>query len=150
MRVVLQVVKQASVSIENKIAAEIKKGLLILVGIEDLDTEQDLIWLSNKIANMRVFTDSKGVMNLSVKDIDGEILVVSQFTLQASTKKGHRPSYLKASKAEVAIPKYQQFVSQLQNDLGKTVETGVFGADMEVALINQGPVTIILDSKNKC
>ncbi|MDG1805057.1 D-aminoacyl-tRNA deacylase [Flavicella sp.] len=149
MKVVLQVVKEASVSIENKIFSEINHGLLILVGIEDSDSDLDINWLSNKITNMRVFVDENHTMNLSVKDVLGDILVVSQFTLQASTKKGHRPSYIKASKPDVAIPMYEKFVSQLETDLGKSVFTGVFGADMKVSLVNEGPVTIVMDSKDK-
>lgn len=149
MKVVIQVVKEASVTIDNQIYSEIKKGLLVLVGIEDLDIEEDIKWLSNKITNMRIFADEPGIMNLSVKDVGGEILVISQFTLQASTKKGNRPSYIKASKPEYAIPAYEQFVSQIQHDLGKSVSTGVFGADMKVALINNGPITIVVDSKVK-
>ena len=149
MKVVLQVVKQASVAIDSRVHSEIEKGLLILVGIEDLDETQDIIWLSNKITNMRVFSDESGIMNLSVKDVQGEILVVSQFTLQASTKKGNRPSYIKASKPKIAIPKYEQFVSQIEKDLGNVMATGVFGADMKVALVNDGPITIVMDSKEK-
>lgn len=149
MKVVLQVVKEASVSIENKIFSEINHGLLILVGIEDSDSDLDINWLSNKITNMRVFVDENHTMNLSVKDVLGDILVVSQFTLQASTNKGHRPSYIKASKPDVAIPMYEKFVSQLETDLGKSVFTGVFGADMKVSLVNEGPVTIVMDSKDK-
>ena len=124
-------------------------GLLVLIGIEDADSQEDINWLCQKIANLRVFGDENQVMNLSVKDIDGEIIVVSQFTLQASTKKGNRPSYFKAAKSEVAIPLYEQFVTQLELEFGKKVQTGVFGADMKVALLNDGPVTILIDSKNK-
>lgn len=147
MKVVIQVVKEASVTIDTQVYSKIKKGLLILVGVEAADTVEDLEWLSKKITNIRVFTDENGTMNLSVKDVIGEVLVISQFTLQASTKKGHRPSYMKAAKAEIAIPRYEQFVSQLEKDLGKTVQTGVFGADMKVSLVNDGPVTIVIDSK---
>jgi D-tyrosyl-tRNA(Tyr) deacylase len=129
--------------------AEIHKGLLILVGIEDADTQEDTNWLCQKIANLRIFGDENEVMNLSVKDKDGNIIVVSQFTLHASTKKGNRPSYIKAAKPEVAIPIYEDFVLQLEKELGKKVQTGVFGADMKVSLVNDGPVTIIIDSKNK-
>ena len=129
--------------------AKIKTGLLVLVGIEDADSQEDIIWLCQKIANLRIFGDDNDVMNLSVKDCNGEIIVVSQFTLQASTKKGNRPSYIKAAKPEVAIPLYDQFVLQLERELGKKVQTGVFGADMKVALINDGPVTILIDSKNR-
>ena len=129
--------------------ADIKKGLLVLVGIEDADKQEDINWLCQKIANLRIFGDENEVMNLSVKDINGDIIVVSQFTLQALTKKGNRPSYIKAAKPEIAIPIYQNFVLQLEKELGKKVQTGVFGADMKVALLNDGPVTIIIDSKNK-
>ena len=129
--------------------ADIKKGLLVLVGIEDADKQEDINWLCQKIANLRIFGDENEVMNLSVKDITGDITVVSQFTLQALTKKGNRPSYIKAAKPEIAIPIYQNFVLQLEKELGKKVQTGVFGADMKVALLNDGPVTIIIDSKNK-
>ena len=149
MKVVIQRVFSASVTIDSKIVAEIQKGLLVLVGIEDADTQEDTNWLCQKIANLRIFGDENDVMNLSVRDIDGEIIVVSQFTLQASTKKGNRPSYIKASKPDVAIPIYEGFVQQLEKELGKKVQTGVFGADMKVSLLNDGPVTIIIDSKNK-
>ncbi len=149
MKAVIQRVSSASVTIDSKIVAEIQKGLLVLVGIEDADTQEDTNWLCQKIANLRIFGDENNVMNLSVKDIDGEITVVSQFTLQASTKKGNRPSYIKASKPDVAIPIYEGFVQQLEKELGKKVQTGVFGADMKVLLLNDGPVTIIIDSKNK-
>ena len=149
MRAVIQRVSKASVTIDNKIYSQIKNGLLVLVGIEDADTEEDIEWLSGKIVNLRVFNDDNGVMNVSVKDINGDILAVSQFTLHASTKKGNRPSYIKASKPEFAIPMYGKFVQQLSNDLGKTVGTGIFGADMKVELLNDGPVTIVIDTKNK-
>ena len=149
MKVVIQRVSQASVTIDSKIVAQINSGLLILVGIEDADNQEDIIWLTSKIINLRIFADENEVMNLSVKDINGEIIVVSQFTLHASTKKGNRPSYLKASKTEIAIPLYESFVSQLETELGKKIQTGVFGADMKVSLTNDGPVTIIIDSKNK-
>ena len=149
MKVVIQRVSSASVTIDSKIVAEIPKGLLVLVGIEDTDSQEDTNWLCQKIANLRIFGDENDVMNLSVQDIDGEIIVVSQFTLQASTKKGNRPSYIKASKPDVAIPIYEGFVQQLEKELGKKVQTGVFGADMKVSLLNDGPVTIIIDSKNK-
>ena len=149
MRAVIQRVTQANVVINDSIRAAIAKGLLVLVGIEDTDTTEDLIWLSSKIVNLRIFSNTDGVMNESVKDQGGEILVVSQFTLHASTKKGNRPSYIKASKPPVAIPLYEQFVQQLQTDLGKPVGTGEFGADMKVSLLNDGPVTIIIDTKNK-
>ncbi|WP_158728840.1 MULTISPECIES: D-aminoacyl-tRNA deacylase [unclassified Flavobacterium] len=149
MKVVIQRVSQASVTIDNQIVANIQKGLLVLVGIEDADTHEDSSWLSSKIVNLRIFGDENDVMNLSVKDIDGDIIVVSQFTLHALTKKGNRPSYIKASKPEIAVPLYEQFVAQIEQDLSKKVQTGVFGADMKVQLLNDGPVTIIIDSKNK-
>ena len=149
MKTVLQRVSSASVTIEAKIVAEIQKGLLVLVGIEDADNQEDIDWLAGKIANIRIFDDAYNVMNLSVNDIDGEIIVVSQFTLQASTKKGNRPSYITASKPKIAIPVYENFVHQLEKELGKKVQTGIFGADMKVSLLNDGPVTIIIDSKNK-
>lgn len=149
MKSVIQRVSSASVTIDSKIAADIQKGLLVLVGIEDADTQEDTNWLCQKITNLRIFGDENDVMNLSVKDIDGDIIVVSQFTLHASTKKGNRPSYLKASKPEVAIPMYENFVKQMEKELGKKVQTGIFGADMKVALLNDGPVTIVMDSKNK-
>ncbi len=149
MRAVIQRVSKASVTIDNKIYSQIKNGLLVLVGIEDADTDEDSEWLSGKIVNLRVFNDDNGVMNVSVKDINGDILAVSQFTLHASTKKGNRPSYIKASKPEIAIPMYEKFVQQLSGDLGKSVVTGIFGADMKVDLLNDGPVTIVIDTKNK-
>ncbi|MFJ1473439.1 D-aminoacyl-tRNA deacylase [Capnocytophaga cynodegmi] len=149
MRIVIQRVLEASVVIENKVTSKIDKGLLILIGIEEADTDEDVKWLSSKVVNLRIFDDENGVMNLSVKDIDGEIIVVSQFTLHASTKKGNRPSYIKAAKPDISIPLYERFVSQLQNDLGKEIGTGEFGADMKVNLCNDGPVTIIIDTKNK-
>ena len=149
MRTVIQRVSQAAVTVNNKITGAIENGLLVLVGIEDADTEEDIKWLSSKIVNLRIFDDENKVPNISVKDIDGDILVVSQFTLQASTKKGNRPSYIRASKAEIAIPLYEIFVIQLSKDLGKTIFTGEFGADMKVQLINDGPVTIWIDSKNR-
>jgi len=149
MRAVIQRVSKASVTIDNKIYSQIKNGLLVLVGIEDADTAEDGEWLSGKIVNLRIFNEDNGVMNVSVKDINGDILAVSQFTLHASTKKGNRPSYIKASKHEFAIPMYEKFIQQLSNDLGKTVGTGVFGADMKVELLNDGPVTIVIDTKNK-
>lgn len=149
MRAVIQRVSNASVTIDNKIYSQINSGLLVLLGIEDADTAEDIEWLSGKIINLRIFNDENGVMNLSVKDINGDILIVSQFTLHASTKKGNRPSYIKASKPEFAIPIYEKFVQHLSNDLGKTVCTGVFGADMKVELLNDGPVTIVIDTKNK-
>lgn len=149
MKAVIQRVSQASVTIDSKKVSEISKGLLVLVGIEDADSQEDIAWLSSKIVNLRIFGDENDVMNLSVKDIDGDIIVVSQFTLQASTKKGNRPSYIKASKPDIAIPLYENFVRQIETDLGKKIQTGEFGADMKVALINDGPVTIIIDTKNK-
>ena len=149
MRVVIQKVTQASVSIENQIVASIDKGLLVLVGIEDGDTNEDIAWLSSKIVNLRVFDDDNGVMNLSVKEVEGEVLIVSQFTLHASTKKGNRPSYIKAARPEVAIPVYEAFIKQVETLLGKRVSTGQFGAMMQVSLCNDGPVTILIDTKNK-
>lgn len=149
MRIVVQRVLESSVTIDEKVKSSIGKGLLILLGIEDSDTEDDIKWLCHKIVNLRIFPDENGVMNKSVLESEGDILVVSQFTLHASTKKGNRPSYIKASKPDFAIPMYEKFVKQLENDLGKTVQTGEFGADMKVALINDGPVTIVIDSKNK-
>jgi len=149
MRVVIQRVSEASVSVENKIKSEIKQGLLILVGIEDSDTEEDIGWLVKKITQLRIFDDENGVMNLSVQEINGEILIVSQFTLHASTKKGNRPSYIRASRPEFAIPMYEKFITTIENELGKKVGTGEFGAMMDVALVNDGPVTIIIDSKQK-
>jgi D-tyrosyl-tRNA(Tyr) deacylase len=149
LKTVIQRVSSASVTIDGKIVADIQKGLLVLIGIEDADTQEDSDWLCQKIANLRIFGDANEVMNLSVKDIDGDIIVVSQFTLHALTKKGNRPSYIKASKPEIAIPLYENFVQQLEQELGKKVQTGVFGADMKVALVNDGPVTIIIDSKNR-
>ncbi len=149
MKVVLQRVSSASVTIDSTIVANIQKGLLVFVGIEDADTQEDIHWLSQKIVNLRIFGDENDVMNLSLKDIQGEIIVVSQFTLHANTKKGNRPSYIKASKPEIAIPLYENFVRQIELELGKKIQTGKFGADMKVALVNDGPVTIIIDSKNK-
>lgn len=149
MRVVIQRVSAASVSINGKVTASIERGLLVFVGIEDADNHTDIEWLSGKIVNLRVFNDQEGVMNLCIKEIEGDLLVVSQFTLHASTKKGNRPSYIKASKPEVAIPIYNRFITQLTNDLGKEIYTGEFGADMKVQLLNDGPVTILMDSKVK-
>ena len=149
MKTVIQRVSQASVTVGNKIVANIQKGLLILVGIEDADTQEDIHWLCQKIIKIRIFDDKNQVMNLSVQDIDGDIIVVSQFTLQASTKKGNRPSYIKASRPEVAIPMYENFIRELEKEFGKKIQTGVFGTDMKVALLNDGPVTIVIDSKNK-
>lgn len=149
MKIVLQRVSSASVTIENKVVADIQKGLLILVGIEDTDGQEDIDWLVGKITKIRVFDDENHVMNLSVQDIDGDIIVVSQFTLHASTKKGNRPSYIKAAKPDIAIPLYENFLKKLDFELGKKIQTGVFGADMKVSLLNDGPVTIIIDSKNR-
>ena len=149
MRVVLQRVKEASVTVEGKVISKIGQGFLILLGIETEDTQEDINWLSGKIARLRVFSDENDAMNNSIVDVDGEVIVVSQFTLHASTKKGNRPSFIKAARPEVAIPLYESFVQQLENVLQKKIQTGEFGAMMDVALINDGPVTIIIDSKNK-
>lgn len=149
MRIVIQRVLEASVQIEERVHAKIKKGLLVFVGVESRDTQEDIHWLSNKICKMRIFNDEQNLMNFSVKDIEGEILVISQFTLQASTKKGNRPSYVKAANPDTAIPLYETFVLQLQKDFGKNIQTGVFGADMKISLTNDGPVTICMDSKNR-
>jgi D-tyrosyl-tRNA(Tyr) deacylase len=149
MRVVIQRVGQAAVTINHIVKSEIKTGLLVLVGIEDADTHEDITWLSNKIVNLRIFDDENKVPNISVKDIDGDILLVSQFTLHAATKKGNRPSYIKASKPEIAIPLYEKMIAQLETDLSKKIFTGEFGADMKVQLLNDGPITIFIDSKNK-
>lgn len=149
MRVVIQRVANASVTVERKVVAEIQKGLLVFVGIEEADTQEDLDWLVTKITQLRIFNDENEVMNLSVQDIDGDVLVVSQFTLHAATKKGNRPSYIKAAKPDIAIPMYERFVKALESKLGKKVPTGIFGADMKVLLLNDGPVTIQMDSKNK-
>lgn len=149
MRAVVQRVSKASVTVEEKTVAQIEFGLLILLGIEDADTQNDIEWLSRKIANLRICNDSAGVMNRSVLDVGGEAIVVSQFTLHAAIKKGNRPSYIKAARPEIAIPLYQSFIEQLEKDLGKKVGTGIFGADMKVELLNDGPVTILIDTKNK-
>lgn len=149
MRVVIQRTTDASVSIDKEIKSEIKKGFLILVGIENEDTTEDIEWLTKKICNLRVFDDSEGIMNLSIKDIDGEILVISQFTLHAKTKKGNRPSYINAAKPDISIPLYKEFVRHLEKELNKEIKTGEFGAYMEVKLVNDGPVTILIDSKNR-
>ena len=149
MRVVIQRVLEVSVVVDEKVVGSIKNGLLVLLGIEDADTQDDINWLSNKIVGLRLFDDPDGVMNVSVKDIGGDILLVSQFTLMASTKKGNRPSYIKASKPPVAVPLYEQMIATLSTELGKAVQTGIFGADMKVNLINNGPVTITIDSKIK-
>ena len=149
MRVVIQRVSEASVTVDGAVTGNINGGLLVLAGFENADKEEDITWMSNKMVNLRIFNDSQGVMNKSVLDTGGEILFISQFTLHAFTKKGNRPSYIKASKPEIAIPMYQALIKQLESDLGKHIETGVFGADMKVALLNDGPVTIIIDSKNR-
>jgi D-tyrosyl-tRNA(Tyr) deacylase len=149
MRIVIQRVKEASVKIDGITVSAIEKGMLVLVGIEDTDTQEDIDWLSSKIVQLRIFDDENGIMNLSVREIKGEILVVSQFTLHASTKKGNRPSYIRASKPDFAIPMYEKFVEAIENALGKKPGTGKFGAMMDVSLVNDGPVTIIIDSKNK-
>ena len=149
MKTVIQRVTQASVEIDNKMKSSIGKGLLVLIGFEDTDNEEDLSWLSHKIVNLRIFDDAQKVPNLSVKETEGDILLVSQFTLQASTKKGNRPSYIKASKPKVAIPLYEKFIKTLEKDLDKKIHTGTFGADMKVQLLNDGPITIVIDTKNK-
>ena len=149
MRILIQRVIKASVTIEDEVKGIITNGLLVFAGIEDADTDKDIKWLSNKIVNLRIFDDENHIPNISVKDIDGDILLISQFTLHAETKKGNRPSYIKASKANVAIPLYEKMIHQLENDLGKNIATGVFGADMKVELINDGPITIFIDSRNK-
>ena len=149
MKTLIQRVSQSSVTINNEIVAQIQNGLLVLVGIEDADQQEDIVWLASKIANLRIFADENDIMNLSVKEINGDVIVVSQFTLHASTKKGNRPSYIKASKPEIAIPMYEKFIQHLELELGKSIQTGQFGADMKVALVNDGPVTIIIDSKNR-
>lgn len=149
MRAVIQRVSKASVTINGRVYSQINQGLLVFLGIEDADTAEDIEWLSSKIVNLRIFNDENGVMNVSIKDMDGEILLVSQFTLHASTKKGNRPSYIKASKPEIAIPMYGKMVKYLSAGLEKTIQTGEFGADMKVELLNDGPVTIVIDTKNK-
>ncbi|OCB75148.1 D-aminoacyl-tRNA deacylase [Flavobacterium crassostreae] len=149
MRVVIQRVLSASVTIEGKTIAQIQRGLLLLVGIENTDTPEDSAWLVSKISKMRIFEDSNKVMNLSLQDIAAEVLIVSQFTLHAATKKGNRPSYIKAAKPEISIPLYEDFVQQFQKELKNNVQTGKFGADMQVALLNDGPVTLLMDSKNR-
>jgi D-aminoacyl-tRNA deacylase len=149
MRAVIQRVSEASVKVDEQITGIIKNGLLVFLGIEDADTTEDIEWLSAKIINLRIFNDADGIMNISIKDIDGDILLVSQFTLHASTKKGNRPSYIKASKPQIAIPLYEEMIVQLEKDLGKKIQTGIFGADMKVELLNDGPVTILMDTKNK-
>ena len=149
MRAVVQRVSRASVTVDGTVISKIEKGLLILLGVEDGDSKEDIVWLSKKISNLRIFNDNSNVMNLSLLDITGEAIVVSQFTLHASTKKGNRPSYIRAAKPDIAIPMYEQFIQQLEVDLGKKVGTGIFGADMKVELLNDGPVTILIDTKNK-
>lgn len=149
MKVVIQRVSKANVSIDNDVKSEIGKGLLILLGIEDADSEDDIEWLCNKTNNLRIFDDEEGVMNLSLRDVNGDAIIVSQFTLHAKTKKGNRPSYIKAARPEIAIPLYEKFVKKFEELLGKKVGTGEFGAEMELSLINSGPVTIIIDTKNK-
>ena len=149
MKAVIQRVSQASVTIENKITATIGQGLLVLIGIEEADSEEDIVWLASKIANLRIFEDENQVMNLAVKEINGEIIVVSQFTLHASTKKGNRPSYSKAARPELAISIYEKFIVELEKEVGKKIEKGTFGANMKVGLVNDGPVTILFNTKNK-
>jgi len=149
MRAVIQRVTKASVTINNSLQSSINKGLLVFLGIENNDTSEDIEWLSGKISRLRIFNDKNGIMNLSVKDIDGEILLISQFTLHASTKKGNRPSYIKAANPDIAIPVYNNFILKLQSDINKKIETGEFGALMQISLINDGPVTITIDTKNK-
>lgn len=149
MRVVVQRVLEASVTVHGDLVSQIGNGILVLLGIEDADTQNDIEWLTKKIANLRIFNDENGVMNRSLIETNGDAIVVSQFTLHASTKKGNRPSYLRAAKAEIAIPKYKNFVGQLEQELGRKVGAGIFGADMKVALLNDGPVTITIDTKNK-
>jgi D-aminoacyl-tRNA deacylase len=149
VRAVIQRVSEAFVAIDGKIHSQIEKGLLILFGVEENENTEDISWLAQKICNLRIFNDEAGVMNLSVKDVEGEILIVSQFTLFASTKKGNRPSYIRSAKTNVAIPIYESFIESISQEIGKTVKSGVFGADMKVTLINDGPVTILIDSKNK-
>jgi D-aminoacyl-tRNA deacylase len=149
MRVVIQRVSNASVTVEGKLTGQIENGLLVLVGIEDADNDDDISWLTKKILNMRIFNDDKGIMNKSLPDVGGNILLISQFTLHASTKKGNRPSYIKASKPPIAIPLYEKMIAELEIQLGKKIQTGIFGADMKVQLLNDGPVTIVIDSKNR-
>lgn len=149
MRAVIQRVSEASVTASKNITGSIGNGMLVLVGIEDADTAEDIQWLSNKITNLRIFNDENGVMNVSIKENNGDILLVSQFTLHASTKKGNRPSYIKASKPDFAVPMYEKMIAQLETDLGKKIQTGIFGADMKVRLLNDGPVTIVIDTKNR-
>jgi D-tyrosyl-tRNA(Tyr) deacylase len=149
MKAVIQRVTRASVTIDSKVHAAIEEGLLVLLGIEDADTDEDIEWLSGKIVNLRIFNDNDGVMNICIKEIGGNILLISQFTLHAYTKKGNRPSYIKASKPDIAVPLYEKMIHQLTVDLGKEIQSGIFGADMKVELLNDGPVTIIIDTKNR-
>jgi D-aminoacyl-tRNA deacylase len=149
MRVVIQRVKEASVTIDGNIKSRIEKGLLVLLGIEEADGDEDIDWVTAKISQLRIFNDASGIMNLSIKDVDGEAIIVSQFTLHAETKKGNRPSYIRAAKAEIAIPIYEKFIRKMETALAKKVGTGEFGADMQVGLVNDGPVTIIIDSKKR-
>jgi D-tyrosyl-tRNA(Tyr) deacylase len=149
MRVVVQRVSEASVTVDGQVKGAIQEGLMVLLGIQNEDTAEDIQWMASKLVQMRIFDDAEGVMNLSVKDIDGSILLISQFTLYAATKKGNRPSYIGAAKPEIAIPIYEQMIVQLNKELGKPIATGQFGADMKVSLLNNGPVTIIIDSKNR-
>jgi D-aminoacyl-tRNA deacylase len=149
MRVVIQRVSNASVTVEGKVTGQIENGLLVLVGIEDADNDDDISWLTNKIINMRIFNDDEGIMNKSLLDVGGNILLISQFTLHASTKKGNRPSYIKASKPPIAIPLYEKMIAEFEIQLDKKIQTGIFGADMKVQLLNDGPVTIVMDSKNR-
>lgn len=149
MKAVIQRVSQASVKVDNEITGKISRGLLVLLGIENEDNEEDITWLSNKICSMRIFGDNEGKMNLSLKDVNGELLLISQFTLHASTKKGNRPSFIAAAKPDIAIPLYEKTIQQLEQAMGKKIATGIFGADMKVSLTNDGPVTIIIDTKNK-
>lgn len=149
MRIVIQRVSEASVTIDQQVAGEIQTGLLVLLGIEDADSQEDIDWLVKKLVNLRIFPDENGVMNTSVKDVDGDVLLISQFTLHASTKKGNRPSYIKAARPEIAIPMYEAFIKSLETSLGKPIQTGEFGADMKVRLLNDGPVTIGIDSKTR-
>lgn len=149
MRAVIQRVSSASVTIEGTVKGSIGQGLLVLLGIEDSDTQEDIEWLSGKIARVRIFNDENGIMNCSLQDINGDILLISQFTLHASSKKGNRPSYIRAAKAEISVPLYEAFIRCMESTIGKSVQTGSFGADMKVALVNDGPVTILMDTKNK-
>jgi D-tyrosyl-tRNA(Tyr) deacylase len=149
MRIVVQLVKKASVAVDNKVISEIKKGYLILLGIETEDTQEDINWLVGKIARLRIFVDKNGTMNKSILDVNGDVIIVSQFTLQAKTKKGNRPSFIKAARPEIASVLYNKFILQLENEIGKKIQSGKFGAMMDVSLINEGPVTIFMDSKNK-